>query len=144
MKPWIRYWWPAVAWAAVVFFFSTESFSGEETQGWIYAVLQWMFPHASPRALQLGHHAVRKLAHVTEYFILSLLVLRGIRGGRAGWHIQWALAALLICAAYAVSDEWHQSFVPSRGSALGDVLFDSGGAGLAQLWAWWRARRGRA
>jgi VanZ family protein len=43
-----------------------------------------------------------------------------------------------MAAAYAATDEWHQSFVPSRTADLGDVLIDSTGAaiGLMLVFLW--------
>jgi len=35
-----------------------------------------------------------------------------------------------LCFAYAVSDEFHQYFVPGRGPRWGDVMLDSFGAAL--------------
>lgn len=42
-------------------------------------------------------------------------------------------------AAYAISDEWHQSFVPGRKANWYDVLIDVSGA----LLLWWLLRGGR-
>jgi VanZ family protein len=46
---------------------------------------------------------------------------------------------------YAVSDEWHQSFVPTRVGTPWDVLIDAAGAalGLSLAGLWWRWRRSR-
>ena len=86
------------------------------------------------------HHLVRKCAHFTEYFILSLLVLRGIRAGSREVHLRWALLTILIVAAYASLDEFHQRFVPGRTPAVRDVLLDITGGIAAQivsaLFAW--------
>ena len=57
---------------------------------------------------------IRKMGHVTEYFILSLLILRGIRAGKQGVHLGWAVAAIVIVGCYAALDEFHQSFVEKR------------------------------
>jgi len=35
---------------------------------------------------------------------------------------------LLICVFYSISDEFHQAFVPGRGSQIKDVLIDGAGA----------------
>ena len=49
--------------------------------------------------------------------------------------IPWGIAAL-----YAVTDEFHQLFVPGRSGQFSDVVLDSAGA-LAGLLYWhWRER----
>ena len=70
---------------------------------------------------------IRKNAHALEYFILAVLVanslfLFGIKGRNALFII------MFICLFYAVTDEYHQLFIPGRGSAVRDVLIDFGGA----------------
>ena len=79
---WLRYWWPALVWAIVISGFSTGVFTSDNTSRIIIPVLRFFFPHASPETLHFLHHIIRKCAHFTEYFILSLLILRGIRAGR--------------------------------------------------------------
>jgi len=79
------------------------------------------------------HHVIRKCGHFTEYFILSLLLLRGIRAGRRDVRIVWALAAIAIVACYASLDEFHQIFVPGRTPAVADVLLDTIGGICAQI-----------
>lgn len=70
---------------------------------------------------------VRKLAHMTEYFILAVcisfpLYVYGLRGF---WLF---LFAGLFCVAFACTDEFHQSFVAGRGPSKKDVVIDSTGA----------------
>ncbi len=70
------------------------------------------------------HFYVRKLAHVTEYFMLAVSValplyvyrLRGF------WLV---IAAGFFCVAFACLDEYHQSFVAGRGPSPRDVAIDS-------------------
>ena len=79
--------------------------------------------------------------HGVGYAILGGLLLRALSGGRrAGVTAAVALAAVACSALYGVSDEWHQSFVPGRSPALGDVVADVAGAALAVVlgWAWAR------
>jgi VanZ family protein len=86
------------------------------------------------------HTAIRKLAHVTEFAGFSIAVFHGVRGERYGWHWQWALMTLLIAVSYSGLDEWHQSFVPMRDARVRDVLIDSAGALLAQVFVWGYAK----
>jgi VanZ family protein len=96
-------------------------------------LLQRLFPLTRLETLLLFHHYIRKAGHLSEYFVLSLLLLRGIRGGRTGWKWQWAVAALLMALSWSVLDEVHQAFVPSRGPSAYDVLIDVCGAAAAQV-----------
>lgn len=70
------------------------------------------------------HHYVRKLGHVTEYFILAVsiafpLYVYGLRG----WRLM--LFAGAFCVGFAALDEYHQSFVAGRGPSYRDVGIDS-------------------
>lgn len=74
---------------------------------------------------------VRKSAHFIEYATLSFLWIRAFR--LSGYRLLPSiLGTLLISVAWAGADELHQSFVPSRTSALKDVLIDASG-GLVGL-----------
>ncbi|MGC2330453.1 MAG: VanZ family protein [Candidatus Acidiferrales bacterium] len=129
---WLALWWPALAWAVVISLFSTGAFTAENTGRIIIPALHWLFPSFSPGTLVLIHHIIRKCAHFTEYFILSLLILRGIRAGRHGTRLAWAVLAILLVAGYASLDEFHQRFVPGRTPAVTDVLLDTTGGATAQ------------
>jgi len=79
-----------------------------------------------------------KVAHMTEFGLLWALWLRALPGTPP----QAALRALAITLAYAVSDEYHQSFVPGRHSSAFDVAIDAAGVGVAAAVLAVRARRG--
>jgi VanZ family protein len=132
---WLAQWWPAVLWALVISIFSTGAFTDENTGRIILPILHWLIPHASHATLVLLHHAIRKCAHFIEYFILSLLILRGIRAGRRETHLAWALLAIGVVSGYAALDEFHQRFVKGRTPAIRDVLIDTSGGVAAQLTA---------
>lgn len=65
-----------------------------------------------------------KVAHLLLYAVLGATLARGrFRGGPGmpAWlPLTWGWA-------YAVSDEWHQSFVPGRDPSLGDLAADTVG-----------------
>jgi VanZ family protein len=122
-----------LAWAIVISLFSTSTFTSDNTSRIILPILHWLVPHAAMATLFEIHHVIRKCGHFVEYFILSLLVLRGIRAGRRNTRIVWALAAIAIVACYASLDEFHQTFVPGRTPAVADVLLDTIGGICAQI-----------
>ena len=130
---WLKQWWPALVWAVAISLFSTGAFTSENTSRIIVPILHWIFPHAATATLIRIHHYIRKCGHFTEYFILSWLVLRGIRAGRPGTRFAWALLVIAIIACYASLDELHQRFVPGRTPAIHDVLIDTSGGAAAQL-----------
>ena len=66
---------------------------------------------------------LRKLAHLVEYAVLGVLLARGLP----------ELVAFAAGAAYAVTDEIHQAFVPGREGALVDVGIDAVGVALGLL-----------
>lgn len=72
---------------------------------------------------------IRKLAHMTEYFVLAVsvsfpLYVYGLRG------FPLLLLAGIVCVGFASGDEYHQSFVSGRGPSVRDVVIDSIGAFL--------------
>jgi VanZ family protein len=133
---WFKRWWPAIVWAIAISGFSTGAFTSENTSRFIIPVLRFLLPHASADTLAFLHHIIRKCAHFTEYFIFSLLILRGFRAAEKGTRLRWALLTVLIVAGYASLDEFHQSFVPGRTPAVTDVLIDTIGGAAAQFAAW--------
>jgi VanZ family protein len=67
--------------------------------------------------------------HGVAYFGLMLVVVRAVaRGKWAGVTAATLVIAWLITVLYGVSDEWHQSFVPSRTADIRDLQADAIGA----------------
>jgi len=91
-------WLPVVAWAALIFSLSS-------------------IPHLGT-GLGTWDTILRKGAHVTEYAIFGLLLLRAV--GRA-------VPAFLLGVGYAITDEVHQHFVNGRHASPIDVAIDSAG-----------------
>ena len=136
-------WLPALAWAAVISFLSTGWFTGERTGDILLPLLAALFPNATPAQLRSAHYGIRKLAHFTEYLILSILLYRALRGDRR-WNVRAAVIAFAMSGIYAIGDEYHQWFVPGRTAAATDCLIDVSGAAAGQglLAARARAPRG--
>jgi VanZ family protein len=97
-------WLPVLAWAAVIFAFSS-------------------IPHLSS-GLGVWDTVLRKGAHVTEYAILGALLYRAL---------EREALALAVGIAYAATDELHQHFVRGRHASPIDVAIDAVGLSLGML-----------
>lgn len=75
-----------------------------------------------------------KCIHTFEYYILGYLLMRALvtspHGIFAGTP---AIFAITFGTLYAISDEWHQSFVSGRYASAFDVIFDILGVVIAVL-----------
>ncbi len=134
------YWLPVIIWMVLIFSASGDSQSFGKSSRIIGPFLKWLLPNLSDEAVRTAVTAVRKCAHLTEYAVLAFLVWRARR--KPVWrHLQpWsrreAFEALWAAMLYATTDEFHQTFIPSREGCVRDVLIDSSGAviGLVLLW----------
>ena len=138
-------WLPVVVWAAFISWFSTDAFSARSTNSYIDPVLRFLFGELTPAGFRFAHTVVRKSAHTIEYAILAVLTCRALATNPAERLSRTVVVrALLYCAVYAMIDEAHQTFVPSRTGSGIDVGVDVMGATLgASLLAWRRAVRAR-
>ena len=100
---WLWYWLPPLLVMAAIFYLSHQP----------------DLPHAPDPWLDV---LLKKLGHATEYAILFLLLLRAWRRDQAA--DQALNTSVLATAAYAISDELHQAFVPGRKANWYDVLID--------------------
>ena len=74
---------------------------------------------------------VRKAAHFSIYTLLGILLSSAVRATFSGYKRLWL--PFILGALYAVSDEFHQSFVPGRSCELRDMAIDSSGVLLGVL-----------
>jgi VanZ family protein len=74
----------------------------------------------------------RKLIHFGEYALLCFLWWRALAPSTNPRRA--ALLAFVLASAYAVTDEYHQTFVEGRHGTPVDWLIDSAGAAAAALW----------
>lgn len=118
----------------VIFGASTDVLSSAHTSRFIGPILRWFRPDTTDATVNFIQIIVRKSGHLTEYALLALLLYRALGltldNGSGQWRRQLAGWALVLAVVYAASDEWHQSFVPSRGSSVHDVFIDAVGAAL--------------
>jgi VanZ family protein len=144
----IKYWLPALAWMTLIFAGSTNLLSSASTSPFIVAILHRLKPDLSDHALNLAIEVIRKCGHLSEYAVLAVLTFAAVQGSfrllKTPWSWRRAAGALAVCAAYAATDEFHQSFVPTRTSSGWDVLIDTGGAFVALALIGMLSRRHRA
>jgi len=121
-------WMPVIAWMVLIFVGSSDVLSAEHTSRFIVPFLHWLDPTMSPATIASVHMAIRKLGHFSEYAILATLIWRGFRGTLSISGVLLALCAFITAAVFAASDEFHQSFIPTRTASVHDVIIDCTGA----------------
>lgn len=114
MKAFLRDWIPVFLWMGFIFYLS--NFPGDQLPS-------------------VPVPQIDKAVHFVEYAILGALLLRAVSNSKFGARPVKALFfAWMIASAFAVSDEWHQSFVAGRSSEwleVGlDVIFSLAGMAL--------------
>ena len=100
---WLWHWLPPLLLMALIFQLSSQPTLPQAPGPWLDAIL-------------------KKLSHAFVYGLLFVLLYRAWR--QSVTHSGALSAALLVTAAYALSDELHQSFVPGRHANWYDVLID--------------------
>jgi VanZ family protein len=113
-------WAPPLLYMGVIFFFSAQ-------------------PNLSTD-LGLIDHIGRKIVHASEYALLCFLWWRALRTRMD--RVAALIPAWAVAAAYAVTDEYHQSYVNGRHGTWVDVAIDAMGAALLALFVY-RAHRQR-
>jgi VanZ family protein len=104
----------------------------------IAAIIVWcglIFAASARPDLRVAHDdlldfVLRKTAHMLVFGVLAVLVWHALRAERVSPGRALA-AAWLATFAYAVSDEWHQTFVHGRVGHAQDVGIDMIGASIA-------------
>jgi len=141
-KPKINPWVWVAAWMGVIFFFSTDLFSGAQTSRIIGPILRWFVPDISDDSIATVQLVARKIAHF-EYAILSMLSCRALAQRAAPSPLPLAALgqAVLIAVVYAALDEWHQSWTDERFGSPLDVAIDSVGATVGAAFFAWLSRR---
>ncbi|MFH1191017.1 MAG: VanZ family protein [Candidatus Omnitrophota bacterium] len=99
-----KLWVPVGVWAGVIFYFS--SIPDLKTG------LEYDF-------------ALRKIAHIIEYFIFVFLLYRAFRGSFNMNVFRLFMYPAAFSLLYAISDEIHQYYILGRSCSMGDVLIDS-------------------
>lgn len=114
-----------IIWLLVIFLFSNQD--GSTSTSLTNGILEkYLFFVDSDIFFMI----IRKMAHITEYFILGILVLNFINEFKVDKKI---VVSILICFILASFDEFHQLFIPDRTGRLLDVFIDMIGASLGIL-----------
>ena len=135
---------PVVFWILFISFASTGEFSASNTSQILRPILLWFFPNLSEARLAAVHFLTRKAGHFSEYAILAFLARRAfVTSSR--WFLQryWFQLGLLLVVIYALLDEFHQSFVPSRTASIYDSAIDAAGGLTVLLICWFYDRNSR-
>ena len=132
----------ALAWMVVIFCFTAQNGdeSGNLSSGvteFVMTILNQLFQLGWDDAkllemISLWDYPIRKLAHMTEFGILAVLIFHAMKyypcisSSKKRYLFAWFGAV-----AYAATDEFHQLFVPGRSGNLFDVCVDATGALIA-------------
>lgn len=120
MRRSLVYWIPVLIWAVTIFLLSSQS----------------SLPQIPERFLDT---LLKKGSHFLEFAVLAWLLLRAF-GTNPNQVPRIYLYSLGLAFLYAVSDEYHQSFIAQRTPSPGDVTIDTIGAAAASIVAWIRGR----
>lgn len=114
---WAKAFGPSILWAIFIFLLSSQTTLPGLAVSW-------------------SDYAFKKLAHIFVYAVLFLLLHWGIQQTvpqkKHGPFQIWQIA-FFITFLYALSDEFHQSFVPGRYGTFRDLGYDLLGAFIAFL-----------
>ena len=81
------------------------------------------------KILEVTFIPIRKCAHFFVYFVLGLLVMNALY--IIGVTKKTLIISAILCILFALSDEFHQTFVDGRKGSLVDVLLDSSASLIA-------------
>jgi len=102
-------WLPVCIWCGVIYFFSS-------------------IPNLRIEQIGIFDLIFRKITHLVEFAVLSILFFRAFKKSSGKDSNRWLIWSGFLSIVYAVSDEYHQYFVPGRCPAFRDVMIDSIGA----------------
>lgn len=145
----------AVVWMFRIFSFSSDDAeeSGMTSRSMSYNLIEKVSRHLGlgwdedkiEAVSKPAEKIIRKVAHMYEYAVLSLLLgiaadawryMKFWEGDPRGARRLKRMGIVAgICLIYAFSDEFHQLFVDGRSGEIRDVMLDFGGVLIAQILA---------
>ena len=128
----ISVWAPVFLWMLVIFSLSAQTSDESSALSGaillrILSVVERVFVFM-PINIMFSENVLRKMAHFAVYALLGTLTYRSVKEEVYLANRNTFLTAMLLCTLYAVSDEWHQLYVPGRAASGIDVLIDALGA----------------
>jgi len=123
-----------LAWMVLIFLLShqngeTSAHLSETVKNYLKSILQFFHLAGDGDGHGQWGWIVRKIAHMTEYAMLFVLTFRVILLYQPLNLSYWVSA--FCCLSYALSDEFHQTFIPGRTGTLADVGIDMTGVMVA-------------
>lgn len=121
MNKFIVFWLPVLVWAGFIFWLSSipDLKSGIE-QDFIF----------------------RKIAHILEFAILCFLLIRALVKEKLS-NKKIAIYSIVFAIFYALSDEYHQTFIQGRQGSFKDVGIDSIGIFLMAILWYYKVKRNK-
>lgn len=142
-------WWSfVILWAGLIFFMS--SMDTNESNGKSKTIINDVVEKSVETTNGLGitnkhpsenkmkqiieklNYPLRKVAHASEYFIFTILILIALKNNDVKGTKKFIIA-LIICFIYACTDEYHQTFVNGRTGQFSDTLIDTLGGFISCL-----------
>ena len=114
-----------VSWLILIFYFSNQP--GSISSDLSNNVLKTILNNLAISNFTVLAGILRKLAHFSEYFILSFLTLNLVKQYKVVSPYDFVLV-MFFCFFYASSDEFHQLFIENRMASFLDVLLDYSGS----------------
>ncbi len=110
----ISSWVLVVLWSGIIFYFSSV-------------------PNLKISQFGFLDFVLRKAAHITEYVVLCIFYIRALKNTTKLSDKKIYLFSVIFSIVYAITDEIHQSFVPTRNCNIFDLFFDTVGVGLGKF-----------
>lgn len=127
----IIYWLIVICWMGVIFFFSAQNAEqSNQSSGWVIDKLfsiQYLSSVEQVADSFFMQFSVRKIAHFSEYLVLGILLFKAFEQGKL-LNKNFVYKAFLVSVFYALTDEFHQAYIPGRSAQWQDVLLDCFGA----------------
>ena len=114
-----KFWLPPILWALIIYLFSSR-------------------PTVVVSEIYWPDFIFKKTVHLIEYGFFFVLLYRALKGTVKKDLFHLAMLAFILATFYALSDEYHQTFIHGRTGTLRDIIIDSSGAGFAWwgIWKW--------